>query len=108
MLNMLKHIPGKTVKSKQKPKIPTTKETPFQCLQELDDAPPIYREPTEYYNSPEKIAEIDRIKISELLLYVQGMSEDSFGSEFQVMNMPHLNVSNKNNFCRCVQSRFKT
>lgn len=89
MLNMFKYIPGKKVKSKLQPKIPKTKETPFQCLQELDDAPQISREPTEYSNSPEKIAEIDRIKISELLLYVQGMSEDSFGSEFQVRNILH-------------------
>lgn len=89
----MKHLPVNTkaqdlqVKKKTKDmrgKTMTKEETSFNVLQEVDDMPPLYNERTEYYNSAEKIAEIDKIRVSELLPYVLGRGEESFKREYQV------------------------
>ncbi|XP_060597477.1 hemicentin-2-like [Ruditapes philippinarum] len=55
-------------------------------LQEVDDNPAETNERTEYYNSIEKIENIDTIKVSELYQYVVGRNEDDFALEYQ--NIP--------------------
>ncbi|XP_060581444.1 receptor-type tyrosine-protein phosphatase epsilon-like [Ruditapes philippinarum] len=58
----------------------------MEHLQEIDDAPFVLTEHTEYYNSIQKIEKIDKIKVSELYQYVIGRDEDDFAIEYQ--NIP--------------------
>ncbi|XP_060576316.1 receptor-type tyrosine-protein phosphatase epsilon-like [Ruditapes philippinarum] len=76
---------GKHKESKQTKRTSLIRETQFfdGGLQEVDDVPHIQYERTEYNNSPEKIKEIDTIRVSELFQYVLGQTEDDFAIEYQ-------------------------
>lgn len=80
---LYQNIPFSSTKKSQNTKTPAKKETFFQPLQELDDTPPECNEPTEYYNSPEKIEQVEKIRVSELLQYVSDGSEDIFAAQYQ-------------------------
>lgn len=76
-------FPERKVEKKSSAITQKKKETSFQVLQDLDDIPTVYREPTEYYNSPDKIEQIEKIRVSELFQYISDRSEESIGTEYQ-------------------------